>query len=107
MAAGPIAEQGGALRLAVRVVPRAGENALAGLREDGAGGSALMVRVTAPPDKGKANAAVRKLLAKALGIAPGALELVAGETDRNKQWRIDPAAGLSAAEAARRLGLKG
>lgn len=97
------------LQIAVRVTPKAGRNALAGARLDAAGGAALQVRVTAVPEKGKANAAVRRLLAKALGVAPGSLDLLAGETDRNKLWRLPAdaarAAGLDAAEAARRLGL--
>ncbi|MEQ8345629.1 MAG: DUF167 domain-containing protein [Sneathiellaceae bacterium] len=97
------------LQIAVRATPKAGRDALAGCRADGAGGAALLVRVTAVPEKGKANAAVRRLLAKALRVAPGSLELLAGETDRNKTWRVPAdtarAAGLTEAEALRRLGL--
>jgi uncharacterized protein YggU (UPF0235/DUF167 family) len=46
----------------------------------------LSVKVTAAPDKGKANAAVITLLAKKLGIAT--LTLVKGETDRNKTFQF-------------------
>ncbi|MFC3228183.1 DUF167 domain-containing protein [Marinibaculum pumilum] len=102
---GPVTGGGDGLRIAVRVVPKASGDAVAGLRVDGRGCAALLVRVTAVPEKGKANAAVRRLLARALKVAPGSLDLLSGETDRNKIWRLDPAAGLTAPEVARRLGL--
>ena len=71
-------------RVAVRVTPRGGRDALT---LDDAG--AIHVRVTAPPEDGKANAAVRKLLARALGIAQSRLTLVGGTTSRDKLFRID------------------
>lgn len=53
----------------------------------------LRVRVKAVPDKGKANAAVIGLLAKALGVPKSALTLIAGDTARLKTIDIagDPA----------------
>ena len=69
--------------LAVRVTPRASRDAV---EEDGAG---LRVRVTAPPEDGRANAAVQTLLAKALGIAKTRLALVSGRSGRDKVFRID------------------
>lgn len=71
-------------RIAVRVTPRGGRDALV-LDEAGS----IHVRVTAPPEDGRANAAVRKLLARALGIAPSRLTLVGGATARDKLFRID------------------
>ncbi|MBY6159768.1 DUF167 domain-containing protein [Mameliella alba] len=68
--------------LAVRVTPKASRNAV--LRD----GDDLRVTVTTVPEGGKANAAVIKLLAKALGIPKSRLELVRGETSRDKQFRI-------------------
>ncbi len=44
----------------------------------------LRVRVNAVPDKGKANAAVAALLAKALGVPKSAVSVVSGETARMK-----------------------
>jgi uncharacterized protein len=44
----------------------------------------LRVRVDAVPDKGKANAAVVALLAKALGVPKSAVSVVSGETARMK-----------------------
>jgi uncharacterized protein YggU (UPF0235/DUF167 family) len=58
----------------------------------------LIVRVVAPPLEGKANDAVRKLLAKRLGIAPGRIAVVRGATGRDKLVEID---GMEA-EAVRR-----
>lgn len=58
----------------------------------------IRVRVTAVPDKGKANAAVTVLLAKALGVPKSAISVVSGETARLKTIAVagDPAvlAGL-------------
>jgi len=58
----------------------------------------LRVRVKAVPDKGKANAAVVALLAKAVGVPKSAVAVVSGDTARLKTIQIegDPAA-LSAA----------
>jgi uncharacterized protein (TIGR00251 family) len=61
-----------------------------------------MVRVTAPPVDGRANAAVVKLLAKRIGVARGRVSVVRGERSRAKLVRID---GLDATESRRSLGL--
>jgi uncharacterized protein YggU (UPF0235/DUF167 family) len=50
---------------------------------------AIKVSVTATPSDGKANAAVIKLLSKALGIAKSRLSLVRGHTSRHKVFRVD------------------
>ena len=83
--------------LRVRVQPRAGRDEIAGER-----GGAILVRVTAPPVDGRANAALVKLLAKRTGVARGRFSVVRGERSRNKLVRID---GLDAAESRRSLGL--
>ena len=72
----------GEARLAVRVTP--------GARSEGleiAEGK-LLVRVRAKPEDGKANAAVRDLLAAALQLAPSRIELLRGATSREKLFRI-------------------
>ncbi len=76
----------------VRLTPKASRDAIEGLREDAAGGRVLAVKVTAVPEKGKANAALEKLLARALGVAGGRVEVVGGLTSRNKDvlMRGDP-----------------
>jgi uncharacterized protein YggU (UPF0235/DUF167 family) len=80
--------------LHLRVTPNAGADRIDGteLRDDGT--AVLRVRVTAVPDKGKANAAVIGMLAKALGVPKSALTLVSGDTARLKTIDVagDPAA---------------
>ena len=44
----------------------------------------LQLRVTAPPDKGRANAAVVALLADALGVAKSRVRIVRGQSSRDK-----------------------
>jgi hypothetical protein len=66
----------------VRVTPKARRTAL----EDG---EPIRVWVTVAPEDGKANVAVRKLLAKALGVAPSRLELLRGATSRDKVFQLD------------------
>ena len=56
--------------------------------QDGDGHMRLKVSVTAAPEKGKANKAVIRLIAKTLGVAPGAVEVVQGETARLKTLQI-------------------
>jgi uncharacterized protein len=68
----------------VRVRPGSSRNEIAG-EKDGV----LVVRVSAPPVDGKANAAVRKLLAKHYGIAPSRVEIVRGHSAREKVVRLD------------------
>jgi uncharacterized protein len=74
--------------LAVRVTPKASRNEVTGLYTAADGAVSLSVKVTAAPDKGKANAAVISLLAKKSGIAKSRLTLVKGETDRNKTFQF-------------------
>ena len=76
--------------LMLRVSPKAGSDRIGGVHN-----GALKVAVTAPPDKGRANDAVIRLLAKALGVPPSGIELVSGATSRDKKVRLP--AGVSAA----------
>ena len=74
--------------LAVRVTPKASRNEVIGLYTAADGAVSLSVKVTAAPDKGKANKAVTSLLAKKIGVAKSTLALVKGETDRNKTFQF-------------------
>ncbi len=60
----------------------------------------LRVRVTAPPEEGRANDAVVALLAKALGVPKSRVRILRGHTARNKVVSVE---GLTPEEAARRL----
>ncbi|MDP8225639.1 MAG: DUF167 domain-containing protein [Candidatus Lernaella stagnicola] len=83
--------------LELRVSPKASADRLGPIHAD-----RLKVAVTSPPDKGKANAHVVKLLAKKLGIAKHQVRVIAGHTDRSKTVVIE---GLSAGQVRAKLGL--
>ena len=72
----------------MRAQPGASKDAIEGLGEDASGQSFLKVRVRAMPEKGKANAAIEVLLAKALGLPKSAVSVEKGETQRIKTVRI-------------------
>jgi uncharacterized protein YggU (UPF0235/DUF167 family) len=80
------------LSVAVRVRPGAGRT-LVGGRYDGPQGPALIVAVGAPAVDGKATEAVRRALAGAFGLRPGAVTLRLGATSRDKVFTVtgDPA----------------
>jgi uncharacterized protein (TIGR00251 family) len=79
----------------LRVQPRASRDEIVAWQDD-----VLRVRVTAPPVEGEANAAVRTLLARVLGVAPSGVEVVRGERGRDKLVRVT---GLSRADVRARL----
>ena len=83
--------------LNVRVRPRASRNRVGEYRD-----GALRVSVTAPPQDGRANAAVLELLADTLSVAKSRLHIVRGHLSRDKVVAVD---GLAAEEAQRRLGM--
>ncbi|WP_407495374.1 DUF167 domain-containing protein [Pseudooceanicola sp. MF1-13] len=68
--------------VAVRVTPKAARNRI--VAEDGA----IRVYTTTVPEDGKANASVTKLLAKAMGVPKSRLELIRGQTSRDKVFRV-------------------
>ncbi|HEX2591673.1 MAG TPA: DUF167 family protein [Rhizomicrobium sp.] len=83
------------LQFRVRLTPKGGRDAIDGWRDlDGA--RVLHARVSAPPEDGKANAALLVLLAKTLGIAKSRLSIAAGETSRLKRIELDGNAALLA-----------
>ncbi len=69
----------GGATLRVRVSPRAARDEVAGERN-----GALVVRLTAPPVEGQANAALVRFLARHLGVAPSALSVAQGAKTRDK-----------------------
>lgn len=89
----PARGDGAAVRL--RVQPRAARDAIVGWRE-----GVLRVSVTAPPVEGEANRAVGTLLARALGVRPSAVAVVAGARGRDKLVRV---AGWTAEQVRARL----
>jgi len=87
-------ERGGVV-LAVKVVPGASRNRIAGVL-----GDALKVTVSAPAEKGKANAAVATVLAKALCVNLRDVELSSGQTNARKEFI---ARGLSVEDVRERM----
>ena len=82
-------------RLRIRVSPGARRTELVGRQ-----GEAWKIRVAAPPERGRANDAVLKLLAERLRVPAAELTLVAGASSRDKVVELR---GLGAREADRRL----
>jgi uncharacterized protein (TIGR00251 family) len=74
---------GNGLTVTLKVQPKSSRNAIESVVPT-PDGLALKVAVTAPPDKGKANAQVIALLAKAFDVAKSNVTLTLGETDRRK-----------------------
>lgn len=83
------------IRLRLRVSPGASRAAIVGRHGDG-----WKVRVTAPPERGRANDDVIDLIADSVGVVRPDVRLVAGASSRDK---IVELAGLTLAEAERRL----
>lgn len=83
--------------LRVHAAPKAGADEIVGWR-----GGELLVRVTAPPENGKANAAVCKLLANALGVPKSAVRVTRGDISRHKTVEAE---GMEQTAAERALGL--
>lgn len=84
-------------RLAVKVVPGASRDQVAGML-----GERLKIRVSAPAEGGMANAAVCRLLANALGIPIRSVSIIEGHTRPEKTVALG---GVSLDEVRRRLGM--
>ena len=82
MAAGYVWD-GADLILRVRAQPRASRDEWLGVQED-----RFRVRITAPPVEGQANAHLQAFLAELFGVAKRQVTLLAGQTGRDKRWRI-------------------
>ena len=87
----------GSLRLAVKAVPGSRKDQVAG-----ALGDRLKVKVSAPPEDGRANAAICALLADELGVKARDVTVVSGHGHAEKVLRV---AGVSLESARAKLGL--
>lgn len=70
--------------LPVKVTPKASQEGIVGWKE-----GELRVKVSAPPEKGEANKAVSKLLAKTFKISQQRVVLLRGETSRKKEFLLE------------------
>lgn len=83
------------MKLGVKVTPSAPRDGISGWL-----GDALKVRVKAPPERGKANAALEKLLAEALAVDAECVRVVIGHGSPRKVVEVS---GLSEDEVRERL----
>ena len=90
----------GGVVLAVRLTPKGGRDSIDGIELLADGRSVLKARVRAAPSQGEANAALLRLIAKAVGVPPRNVALSAGATARIKRLTIsgDPPALIAALE---------
>ncbi len=81
--------------LTVKVVPGSSRDEVVGVL-----GEALKIATASPAERGKANDAVRKTLANALGLNPRRVKLLSGPTSPRKKFHIT---GISAEEIHTKL----
>jgi uncharacterized protein (TIGR00251 family) len=83
--------------IAVRVIPRSKRDEVSGERN-----GRLLIRLTAPPVEGAANAALCRLVARRAGVPARRVSIVRGQTSRDKVVRVEGIAAddLSAVLAA-------
>ena len=74
--------------LPVKVTPRSAKPGVGGWRLDADGREELEIRVAEAPADGAANAAVEKLLAKALGVSRSQVSITAGHSSRHKRLSV-------------------
>ena len=85
---GPFRLRNDGVDLFVRLTPKAAMDRLEGMETAADGRSHFKARVRAVPENGAANAALERLVAKALGVPASAVSVVAGGTARLKTLRI-------------------
>ncbi len=83
--------------ISVKVVPGSSRDKVVGIL-----GECLKIATSAAPEKGKANAAIVKTLAKTLGVDRRDVEIVAGTTSQRKEVRIRGISAEGLLEALRR-----
>ena len=94
---GPLVAIASGVRIAVRAKPKAARDAIGSVR-----GDELEVSVRAAPEAGRANDAIRAVLAGALEVPVSRIKLTAGAAARHKRFEIQ---GLDLEAARSRLGL--
>lgn len=76
--------------VSVKAVPGSSRDKIAGVL-----GEALKITTSSPPEKGKANDAIGRTLAKALGLGRKDVSLAGGQTNPIKEFRVS---GMTAAK---------
>ncbi|RWA80546.1 DUF167 family protein [Mesorhizobium sp.] len=84
----PFRLRGDGIDLYVRLTPKAALDRIEGVETAADGRSHLKARVRAVPENGAANAALERMVARALGVPGSAVSVIAGGTSRLKTVRI-------------------
>src|SRR5262245_24543321 len=100
MAARPWTVAADGILLMVRLTPKGGRDAIDSVEALADGRCVLKARVRAAASEGEANAALVRLLARALGVAPRDVALLSGETARIKRLKIAGQGSMVAAAVA-------
>ena len=107
MTAVPWTQRPDGLLVEVRLTPRAAMDRIDGIDLLSDGTPVLKARVRAVPEKGKANDAILKLLAKALGLPSSRARLQSGDTARRKSILLEGDGAALARDLANLLAAKG
>jgi uncharacterized protein YggU (UPF0235/DUF167 family) len=90
------------LAIDIRLTPRGGRDAIDGVEELADGRCVLKARVRVAPADGEANAALVRLVAAAVGVAPRNVRLVAGDKARVKRLQVE-GDGMALSATLRRI----
>jgi uncharacterized protein len=99
----PLSAGGGGVRVTVRLAPRARAERIDGIARLADGTPALKVSVTAPPEDGRANEALLRLLAREWRLPRRDLAIVAGARSRDKTVHVAGDTGMLLARLAAAL----
>ena len=80
----PFNEVENGVHLHLKVTPKASKNRIGDIFQEPSGQNVLKIYVTDPPEDGKANKAVIKLIARKTGFTASLMSIVKGQTDRRK-----------------------
>jgi len=88
---------GGGVVFPAKIVPGSSQTRICGIFN-----GMLKIKITAPPEKGKANRCLLEFLAKQLGVKKNAVSIISGQTNPIKQIKV---LGISADALLRKLNL--
>ncbi|MHC4739536.1 MAG: DUF167 domain-containing protein [Planctomycetota bacterium] len=92
-----IREVDGGVVFSVKIVPGSSKTSVCGMLD-----KMVKIKISVPPEKGKANQSLVEFLAKKLGVKRKDVHIISGQTNPVKSMEIS---GISAEMLATRLGL--
>lgn len=102
----PVRPAAGGVTVVVRLTPKAGADRIEGVAAAADGTAELRARVTAVPERGKANAALIRMLAKDWKLPKSALTIAGGAKDRRKLVHVAGDAAALTRTIEERIGLR-